>query len=392
MNRPSKRPLYLWAFPLGHLAVDWGGAALYLLVPAIATDLGLSPTQVGLLFTCTMMGAGLVALPAGVLGDTIRFRGIFLLSTFWWVAIAYLFASVVTQYWLLIVLLATATAGAMAWHPIAMGELVQRMPGRRAFALAIHGVGGTLAQVLAPLSVGFLLALLDWRQVLQVSTLPAIIVGVLFFRLAGMVGTPSQRTFDRSDVKTLVSALRHSRSIVALTVLILFGMSVTSLMSMTPLYLQRVRGASYGFTGLAVALMMLSAALAGPFIGRLSDRISRKMVALVGLLMGSVAIAMISLFSWDWALLLAMVAVGLSLMGTRSVLMATALEAVGTRETTVLGFIFAVGEGIGAAGAFLAGLVGEIDLTWSLVFSAALALAAAGVVALQPARQIQPAE
>jgi len=374
------------------MAVDWGGAALYLLVPAIAIDLGLSPAQVGLLFTGTMMGAGLVALPAGVLGDTIRFRGIFLLSTFWWVAIAYLLASVVTQYWLLIVLLATATAGAMAWHPIAMGELVQRMPDRRAFALAIHGVGGTLAQVLGPLSVGFLLALLDWRQVLQVSILPAVLVGVLFFRLAGMVGAPSQRTFDRSDVKTLVSALRHSRSIIALTVLILFGMSVTALMSMTPLYLQRVRGLSPGFTGVAVALMMLSAAFAAPFVGRLSDRIGRKAVALAGLLLGSVGTTLVSLFSWDWALLLAMITVGLSLMGTRSVLMATALEAVGTRETTVLGFIFAVGEGIGAAGAFLAGLVGEIDLTWSLVFSAALALTAAGVVALQPTRRIQPTE
>ena len=135
-----------------------------------------------------------------------------------------------------------------------------------------------------------------------------------------------------------------------------------------------------------------SAAIAAPFVGRLSDTIGRKAVALAGLLLGSGGTALISLFSWDWALLLAMITVGLSLMGTRSVLMATALEAVGTRETTVLGFIFAVGEGIGAAGAFLAGLVGEIDLTWSLVFSAALALAAAVVMALQPTRRRDAAE
>lgn len=388
MTAVRQRQLYLWAFPLGHLAVDWGSGAVYLLAPAIAADLGLSPAQVGLLFTAMMLGAGLVSLPAGLAGDTIRFRGAFLLSTFWWVAVAYLVASLATQYWLLVVLMAIATAGAMAWHPVAMGELVRRMPERRAFALAIHGVGGTLAHVLAPLSVGFLLTLLNWRQVLQASTLPAIVVGILFFRLSSMVGPPSQHALTRSDLSSLIRALRRTSSLKALSVLILYGMSFMALMSMTPLYLLRVREVSSGFAGTAFAAMVLSGALAAPFMGRLSDRISRKMVALAGLLAGAGAVVLFSVVSVNWALLLAMIAAGLSLIGTRPVLMATALEAVGTRETTVLGFVFAVGEGIGAAGALLAGLVGQINLAWSLMFAAAMALLAAGIVAVQPARPV----
>ena len=44
----------------------------------------------------------------------------------------------------------------------------------------------------------------------------------------------------------------------------------------------------------------------------------------------------------------------------------------------------AVGEGLGGLGALLAGLVGEISLSYSLVFSAVVALLAVVVVLLQP--------
>ena len=123
--------------------------------------------------------------------------------------------------------------------------------------------------------------------------------------------------------------------------------------------------------------------MAATLIGRLSDRFDRKIVSLAGLLVGGAAVALFAFASWEWAFLVAMVAIGLSLIGIRPVLMATALEAVGTRETSVLGFIFALGEGVGAVGAFLAGLIGEIGLTWSLVFAAASALLAAGILATQ---------
>jgi len=78
------------------------------------------------------------------------------------------------------------------------------------------------------------------------------------------------------------------------------------------------------------------------------------------------------------------VVIGVTFIGIRPTLMATALETVGARETSVLGFIFALGEGVGAVGAFLAGLVGGIGLTWAIIFAAALALLSAGILAARP--------
>ncbi len=49
----DRRWLYFVAFPAGHGAVDWGGGAYWVLAPAIALHMGLSPAGVGLLFALT---------------------------------------------------------------------------------------------------------------------------------------------------------------------------------------------------------------------------------------------------------------------------------------------------------------------------------------------------
>ena len=133
MNIPTSDPvlsrgdklLYLGIFPTGHGAVDWGSGALWLLAPAIALALDLSPTQVGLIFSLNTLGAGLVYVPAGILGDSMTRRGFFLLSTFWWVALGYIVASLTSSFWTLVPFLTIAAAGAGAWHPVAMGTMVQ---------------------------------------------------------------------------------------------------------------------------------------------------------------------------------------------------------------------------------------------------------------------------
>ncbi len=369
--------LYFLAFPAGHAAVDWGSAALWLLAPPMALALGLSPAQVGFLFTAKALGAGLTYLPAGILGDRSQNSGRFLMTTFWWVAASYLAASVATGYWLLVVLLAVASAGAAAWHPPAMGAMVQRLPERRAMALAIHGVGGTVAEVLAPLAVGLLLSFLDWRQVLQAGVLPAVLMGVLFLWLMGRV-----RPFapgPRVSIGQLVGVWRRPAGLSILGILALHNMSIVALYSMAPLYLTQVRGFSAPLAALAFSAMVLCGAVVAPFLGQLSDRIGRRSIVLIGLLGGSMAVAFIPLAPEPATVVLAMVAGGLLLIGVRAVLMAAALEMGGRRESTVLGFLFLASEGLGAGGAGLAGLVGNVDLAYALLFSATLALLGGGL-------------
>jgi len=57
----------------------------------------------------------------------------------------------------------------------------------------------------------------------------------------------------------------------------------------------------------------------------------------------------------------------------RPVYLAAAVEMAGKRESTSLGLIYAVMDGIGATGGLLAGLAGTNDLRLALVFSAGAA-------------------
>ena len=376
--------MYLVAFPAGHGAVDWATAALFLLAPAIAVSLGLTPAQVGLLFTAQAVGSGIASLPAGILGDRLRRRGLFLLATFWWVAVGYLAASVVSDYWLLVAFLAIGAAGSGAWHPVAMGAMVDRMPERRAMALAVHSVGGTLGEVLAPLSVGFLLSFLDWRQVLQTSTLPALLAGILFLRLAWMVRPSPRASSLRFDMRFLVRMWQKpaARGIVA--VLVLHSMSMMALMSMTPLYLQQVRGLSSSEAAVVFSTLILSGAVVSPLMARISDGIGRKPVVLLGLLGGSPAVLLVPLMPNIIMLVPAIMVGGLLLIGVRSVMLATALEIEGSQQSTVLGFLLTLGAGMGAVGAALAGLVGNTDLGLALVLAAVLSLAAGALAVVHP--------
>ena len=65
-----------------------------------------------------------------------------------------------------------------------MGVMAQWMPHRKGFVLGMHMAGGTIAEIAAPILVGFSLMFLSWSQVLQLNTIPTIILGLIFIRLA----------------------------------------------------------------------------------------------------------------------------------------------------------------------------------------------------------------
>ncbi len=86
-DTPSHRRLLAW-FSLGHLANDWAPSTIWIVAPAIAAAMDLSPAEVGLLITIAHVGAALGYLPAGVLADRVANRGRLLLGT--WQHVTYI--------------------------------------------------------------------------------------------------------------------------------------------------------------------------------------------------------------------------------------------------------------------------------------------------------------
>lgn len=365
------------ALSLGHLANDWAPSTIWIVAPAIAAAMDLSPAAVGLLITLVGVGGALGYLPAGILADRVANRGRLLLATFWWVAAGYVLAAWAPGFWSAALLLAVAGLGDAAWHPIATGVLAEAMPARRAHALGVHAMTGTFAEVLAPLAAGFLLAVLDWRATLQISALPAVLMGIAFFRIARWVPSSSRPALGLRDLRALFETWRGPRGLGLVGAVTVYNMALMAVLAMAPLFLQRVHGLSLAQTGIAFSAMVLAGALAQPPVGRLSDRFGRRPVVVAGAVAGALACLAAAGAASGGAAVAALVAAVAGFYGIRSSVLATAVEFGRRREATTLGLAFMLLDGVGALGAAMAGAVGSLDLHYPFALAAGFAFVAA---------------
>jgi MFS family permease len=382
----TEKPLGLAAlqgvFVFGHLSNDWLPAAIWLLAPAIGLAFDLKPSEVGLLLAIHSIGASLAYFPAGVLADRTRLQGRLLLGTFWWVALGYLLASTAPSFWSLAILLAIGGMGDAAWHPIATGILVRQMPKQRGQALGVHAVGGTLAEVLSPLLVGFLLAFLDWRVVLQFSVIPAALMGIAFLFIARRIPSRHASTvISRADLGAFITQWRSRTGLFLIAGIATYNMALIALMTMSPLFMQRELGFNSAQTGMAFAAAMLMGSIGQPIVGRLSDRRGRFGIFAVGSVVAAGLAGAVVLFDAP-VLIISLLTMAMAVLVTiRSGVLAMAVDHASKHEATALGFVFVVLDGVGALGAVLAGLVGDFSLVASFGLAGGLSLLAVGFIA-----------
>ena len=373
------------------MANDWCHGAIYILLPAIGLAFDLRPSQLGLLVTIYAFGAALAYLPAGIVADRVQNQGRLLLLTFWWVGIGYIAASRAPGFLSLALLLAFAGMGDATWHPIATGVLTRQMPDRRGQALGIHAIGGTLATVLSPLLVGFLLAVLNWRDVMVVSAAVPLLMGLVFLRYHRAVPHSSGKRISRSDLGDLKKTWSSPAGLILIAGISTYNMAVMALITIMPLFLQRSGGFTPGQTGIVFASAMLIGAIGQPWIGRLSDTKGRQGIFIVGSLLGVAAAIVAALpLATGWISISLVLAIGV-LIAIRSGVLALAVDFAGQREATTLGFVFALMDGVGAFGAILAGVVGDFQLHYAFLLAAGFSIISiAAIFAVNRSRRPAP--
>ncbi|WP_299395941.1 MFS transporter [Pelagibius sp.] len=374
----KNRTLLTW-FALGHFANDWPICSLWLIVPAVGIAMELSPAEVGLLFTICNVGGALAYLPAGILADHVANRGRLLLATFWWVAVGYLLAAMAPGFWSLALLLAVAGMGDAAWHPIATGVLARNSKERRAHVLGIHAIGGSLAEVLSPLAVGFLLAYVDWREALAISVLPAALMGLCFFFVARAVPRVEKTSVTRQDLLDLLNMWRRGNGLRMVAMICLYNMALIALLSMIPLYLADQHGFGPEAAGIAFSTMLIIGALAQPWVGKISDIAGRRPVVVFGNLTAALAITVLVFQPSLWIMIAAMVVAVAALDAIRAAILAGTVDHTGRNEGTTLGLAFVLLDGIGALGAVLAGIAAGFSWPHMFGLAATFSLGAAAL-------------
>ncbi len=371
-----KNRAFLTWFSLGHLANDWPIASLWLIVPVVGITMELSPTEVGLLFTIFNVGGALAYLPAGIFADHVSNRGRLLVVTFWWVCIGYFLAAMAPGYWSLALLLAVAGMGNAAWHPIAAGVLTRENKKRRAHALGIHAIGGSLAEVLAPLSVGFLLVYVDWRGALVISALPAALMGICFFWVARAVPHVEKKSVSKQEMLDLLNMWRQGNGLRMVVMICLYNMA---LLSMIPLYLADRHGFGPGAAGITFSALLIVGALAQPWVGKISDIIGRRPVVVFGCLTAALASALLVLQPSLWVMIAALIVAVAALDSIRAAILAGTVDHADCSEGTTLGLAFVLMDGIGALGAVLAGIAAGFSWAHMFGLAAAFSLGAAAL-------------
>lgn len=375
------RRLAIW-FSFGHWANDCGPGAVWIIAPAIAVAMGLTPGELGLLIAIHSFGAALAYFPAGILADRIADHGRLLLATFVWVAVGYAASALAPGFWSVAVLLAIAGLGDAAWHPIATGVLVRLRPDRRAEALGVHAIGGALAEVTAPLAMGVLLGLFDWRIALMFAALPAALMAVAFIPVSRRVPQARTARLSAVDLAALMRAWRRPAGLGIVATTAAYNMANIAILAMMPLYLQSAHGFRPAETGIAFSVMIFLGAVVQPLMGRVSDRVGRKPVIVTGNLVAALAAFAVWLAGDQLVVALAGFALAImSLTAIRAAHLAAAVDYSGHREATTLGFTFALLDGVGALGAWLAGLAANIELALAFLLAAGLSLAA-GLISL----------
>lgn len=372
MNGMTPRTFHTW-FAAGHLANDWPIAALWIVVPAAGIALDLSPTEVGLLFTIFNVGGALAYIPAGIIADHVSDQGKILVATFWWVAVGYLVAALAPEFWSLAILLAIAGMGNAAWHPIAAALLTRESKEQRAEALGVHAIGGSFAEVLAPLCIGVLLTFVDWRSALALSVIPTVLLGFCFVFVVRAVPRVERTPFRWTELRGLMGLWRRGTGMRIIAMICLYNMALTALLSMIPLYLVSVHDLAPASVGLVFAALLLAGAVAQPWVGKASDIAGRRPIVVLGNgLAGVVCFGLI--FQPSLGIAIAIMAVTVAALDAiRAAVLAAAVDHSDRQEGTTLGFAFAIMDGIGALGALFAGIAA--GYSWATMFGLAGALA-----------------
>ncbi len=324
----------VWLISAGHGLTHWYTATFYLLLPLIGKELGLSYTEIGFIMTVQHLVGAISNLPGGMLVDAVGKKGYLMAASLFWVGFPYALMSLTHDYWMLLVCVTLVGIGNNLWHPAAIPTLAYNYPERKGLVLSFHGMGGNIAEAIAPLVVGALLAWFSWRTTVVINVVPGIVMATLILLLLGAftvarsgknAGAEGPRGAG-SYLKDLLSLFRN-RGLMVVSVSAAFRtMTQTGLLTFLPVYLAYELGYSPFLVGACLTALQLAGFIGAPIAGHLSDKLGRKRVVISSMILTAVTIVAMALAGQSMLFVVFVALVGFFLYAMRSVLQAWAVE------------------------------------------------------------------
>ncbi len=330
LERKSQGTVFLVGF--GHGGTHWIIGSIYVLLPFIQRDLGLSYTALGTLFTIFHFSAFAANFGSGLLVDVTGRRIWLMVVSLAVGAAAFLAFGWARGMGTLVVMMVLIGGTNNLWHPPAISYLSGLFPKNRGYALSIHAFGASFGDIIAPLAIGAMLVWLSWRNTAIVSALPvfavAVLIGVML--LPRDTGPVDENGEDNGGAKRGISfgeyldgmlVMIRDRGVLGLALMAGFrSMAQSGLLLFIPLYLANVLKVGPTIVGLGIAAMQFGGMIAGPIAGAWSDRVGRRPVVLAGLSGSTVIIAVLTLAGNEALFIAGLSALGFMLFAVRPVI------------------------------------------------------------------------
>jgi MFS family permease len=326
----------VWLISSGHAFTHWYTATFYLLLPLIGKELGLSYTEIGLIMTTQHLVGAISNLPGGMVVDMVGKKGYLMATSLFWVGFPYALMALTHSYWMLLLCVTLVGIGNNLWHPAAITTLAYRYPDRKGLVIAYHGMGGNIADGLAPLVVGALLAWFSWRTVVVINVIPGLVMAAMILVMLGAftMGASSDHVNARGKSEGVRKYFRDFASLLRNRALMLVSigsafrtMTQTGLLTFLPVYLAYELDYSPFLVGVCMAVMQVAGFAASPIGGHLSDKMGRKRIVMASMVLSCVMIAFMAAAGKSFVFVLFIALVGFFLYAMRPVLQAWAVEA-----------------------------------------------------------------
>ncbi len=366
----------LGSISCGHAVVHWFATGFSVLLAELVTSTGLSPLVAGTIMGVRSISGAIANIPMGMAADRyVHHRTKFMAASLVWFGGAYFLIGIApNQTWTIVFagVLGVATA---LWHPPAVGLLSTRFPTRRASVMAIHGVGASVGDITGPLVIGSLLLVVSWKSIFQVSVLPAIVLAGAFYMMVRGAGVGEIR--GHTSLAGYFGALRQAARHRPLLLSILAGGMRTSgqtiLLTFVPIYGRDNLALGPGFVGLLLALLMGLSVVSQPVLGYISDRTSRKVTLLPGIVVLTSLTPLLGLANDTWSMLTVVCIIGPFLFSSAVLLNALGLDiAPQELHSSVTAAQFLTGMGLGSAAPVIAGAVAAAAGTAAAFYVAAV--------------------
>lgn len=356
-------PVYPVMFAIGgcHLLNDSLQAVIPAMFPILEKDLGLTFTQLGLIAFALNIVASVLQPVVGFMSDRkpMPFALPFGMASSFIGMAGLAFAP---EYWLILLSVVFLGFGSAVFHP--EGSRVSYMAAgtKRGLSQSIFQVGGNSGQALAPLISAFILVPLGQKGAALFLVVAALGIFILSKISVWYKEQLAQQKLQKGK-KALLSSLpeltkKQVIAALALLLIIIFARSfyVTNMTSFYIFHLMEAYGLTIQ-TGQLYIFLFLAVGAAGTFFGGpLADRIGRKNVIVLSLLVPvplAIALPYVPLF----AVLILLALIGFFIMLSFSVTVVYAQELVPSKIGTMSGLTVGLAFGMGAIGGVAIGIL-----------------------------------